>query len=210
MPFTVEQFSRCRPFLYHLTADANLARIRRTKLLESAAALFHASGHTQHLTCKRRQSIVIPVGNDQVTIRDQAPLHQGNITFEDGWGFGDVIRCLNERVFFWPGKHDGPISYGCRHYERYVDERPVILRFRFADLLTVNPGIIPMFCRYNSGSPRCSKGRGSARGASTFVPCHEAGFTPSATVEVTFVESVRLPKGVEVGPSVSGPWRRTF
>lgn len=126
---------------------------------------------------------------------------------QDGWDFEDVLQSLNERVFFWPGTATGPISYGKRHFERYVDESPAILRISTAESFNANSNIDALYCRYNSGSPRCSNGLGSPRGPNTFVSSADADYTPSKVVEVTFLDQVVLPAMVEVGDSATGPWQ---
>ncbi len=75
------------------------------------------------------------------------------------YSYEDLIENLNRRIFFWPGTPAGPIGYGRRHFERYREENPVILRINVRSLLCANAKVEPKFCRYNSGSPRCSKGR---------------------------------------------------
>jgi hypothetical protein len=149
----------------------------------------------------------VDVAGERIELRDQAPLHAGNMALDDGWTFDDFVAHLNERGFFWPGGDAGPISYGARHYERYAVEKPAILRIATAALLAENPERPPHFCRYNSGSPRCSNGRKSPRTARTFVRGEEADFGLGSVVEVTFVGEVRLPARVELGAQPRGPWR---
>ena len=208
MPFTIENFSRVRPFLYHLTAKQNLARIQRTGRLDCAATLMRAAGDESLITRKRRTAQVVTIAGEAVHIRDQSPLHEGNITFENGWSFPQLIGDLNRRVFFWPGTPGSPISYGIRHFERYREEAPALLRLSYNELLESNPDAIPLFCKFNSGSPRCSSGRGSSRSSQTFVTAQDAGFTPSNVVEVTFLESVHLPQNVHVSDVPDGPWHQ--
>lgn len=210
MPFSYDQFSRTRPYLFHLTAQSNVRRIRRTRVLYSAETLMRKAGDTSMLRQKRFVSRTVQIKEDTVNIRDQQPLHAGNISFVDGWSFEDVIKLLNERVFFWPGTSIGPIGYGKRHYKRYIEENPSILRVSTQALFGTNLDVSPTFCRYNSGSPRCSKGVGSPRGAKTFVVASEADFTPNKVVEVTYSDRVTLPDVVEFSNSVSGPWRSLF
>lgn len=207
MAFRVAQFAKIRPYLYHLTDRRNVRGIRITRTLQSAAELMKQAGDGLFLRRKRATSVVVRIGRSQVTIRDQRPLHRGNITFESDWSFEDVIESLNERVFFWPGNHNGPISYGERHFERYVDEHPVIVRIPTEDLFASNSTAEPTFCRYNSGSPRCSQGVGSPRGPRTFLSCASADFTAGKVVEVTFVQNVELPRSTELSDSAFGPWR---
>ena len=124
-----------------------------------------------------------------------------------GWTFERFVAHLNSRVFFWPGTTAGPIAYGVRHFKRYVDEKPVLLRVLLVDLVAVNSATSPEFCRFNSGSPRWTRGVPSPRGPETFVRAGHARFRAAQVVEVTFPGRVVLPWNAEVGPSPQGPWR---
>src|SRR5262249_48751140 len=135
---------------------------------------------------RRHEHCQIIIGKTEILIRDQAPLHRGNMELQDGCTYEDFIESINGRIFFWPGTATGPISYGVRHFERYRNEHPVILRVSLQSLLVENPAVTPKFCRYNSGSPRCSNGYKSPRGPKTFVSAQEFDGTPSNVVEVTF------------------------
>lgn len=205
MPISLSSFSRIRPYLFHLTAEANIPKIHQELTLFSSASLLATSPGL--LLRKRTGCILIHHNGALVHVRDQAPLYEGNVRFENGWSFADLLHSLNERVFFWPGSGNGPISYGFRHFLRYLSERPAVLRMRFDDLVAGNPTRPPQFCRFNSGSPRCSGGRGSLRGPSTFLEAHNANFSPSSVVEVTFLDKVSLPGLVEYAPSPAGPWK---
>ena len=196
-----------RPFLFHLTAVANLDRILRTRRLDSAAGLLRLAGRSDLARLKRHNHVTVDLGGERVLLRDQAVLYAGNMALEPGWTLEAFVEHLNKRVFFWPGSEEGPIPYGVRHYERYSDEKPAILRVETADLLAHNPGRPPLFCRYNSGSPRCSSGLGSPRGANTFRPAEQADFGVGNVVEVTFLDDVRLPARVDIGARPAGPWR---
>src|SRR5690349_20897884 len=96
---TLEHFQNLRPFLYHLTDRENLARIRRSSKLTPAALLIADSGRKDLLRVRRRNHEVITIGKDVIRVRDQAPLHQGNVTFPSGYTLGDFIENLNSRVF---------------------------------------------------------------------------------------------------------------
>jgi hypothetical protein len=210
LPVDHDRFARIRPYLYHLTACDNLARIRRTAILESAEALMQAAGQGVYSATRRRGMHQITINGDIVHIRDQAPLHRGNIDFQDGWSFEDVIRSLNARVFFWPGWAPGPIAYGLRHFERYRDENPVILRAPTVDLIQRNAPSAPEFCKYNSGSPRCTGGRGSPRGLHTFAVAEHFRHGPADVVEVTYRNRCALPAKTQYGSSPNGAWRFLF
>lgn len=173
-----------------------------------AAILMGDSGRKDLLRVRRRNHEVIKIGEDIVRVRDQAPLHEGNVTLPFRYTFGDFIESLNSRVFFWPGNCDGPISYGIRHFERYRDERPVIVRAPVESVMKANPDAEPQFCAYNSGSPRCSNGKKSPREPDTFTPAAAFFGVPSHVVEVTFNREISLPDDSQVGVSPKGPWRR--
>jgi hypothetical protein len=207
MAFTVEEFARLRPYLFHLTSRANVARINRTRALDPAATILKASGNQMMLKARRGTSIQAKVNGEVVHVRDQHPLHAGNIAFQGSWTFEKLVQEINERVFFWPGSEWWVISYARRHYNRYAAEKPVVLRIPVAELLSRNAGSDPLFCKYNSGSPRWTSGKASPRGPDTFVKCAKASFRASGVVEVSFRSTVKLPGRVEIANSYDGKWR---
>lgn len=210
MAFTIDEFVRARPYAFHLTARANKAPIRRTRMLHPASHFLAAGGQPGLVSVRRPSCIDLPINGEVVRVRDQAPLHEGNIAFEGGWQMADLIQELNERVFFWPGSKDQAIAYAHRHFARYGEERPVVLRASLEAILLANADHEPGFCRFNSGSPRCSSGRKSPRGPLTFVGCGDADFGRGQVVEVTFRGTVALPNGTEWADSYDGPWRALF
>ena len=121
--------------------------------------------------------------------------------------FVDFVSHLDDHVFFWPGSQDGPVPSGRRHFERYVKEKPIILRVTLTDLLAANRGTSPLFCKYNSGAPRCSYGNKSPRGPETFVPTSKFCFTPTEVNEVTFKSPVKLPSSVHAASYPIGGWQ---
>lgn len=208
MAISLDRFLELRPFLYHLTSSANAERVLRTRRIESAAALLRAANRVDLISVRRREHVQVRVGDETIAIRDQAPLHEGNLALERGWTLPHFVALLNSRVFFWPGTLAGPIAYGVRHYARYAGERPTILRVATGDLFAVNSAVPPEFCRYNSGSPRCSNGSKSPRNSKTFVRGMDADFRCAQVVEVTFSGGVHLPERVEGATAPTGPWRQ--
>ena len=211
MAFSLQRFAEVRPYLYQLTATGNLGRVRSRRCLESAKSLLTAAGQLGLLHHRRGRHHTITLDGMTVSLRDQTPRYEGNIEFEAGWTFAQVIALLNQRVFFWPGTLAGPIDYGTRHYERYEAEQPAVIRVRTRSLLRANPGNSPLFCRYNSGSPRCSGGVRSPRGAATF----QTLLTPTdirlgKVVEVTFVGSACLPDDAEQRGESWAEWGPLF
>ena len=67
---------------------------------------------------RRPQPVRLDLGGRIVEVRDQAPLHKGNLHFDEGWSMARLVEYLNGHVFFWPGGADGPIDYGRRHWAR--------------------------------------------------------------------------------------------
>ena len=201
-----ERLIRYRPWLYHLTSRENLTAIRKELRLESAARLLEAAERSGDIQEKRADHQVIEVRGTARLLRDQRPLYAGNIEFEDGHGFEDVVAMLNRFVFFWPGTEEGPRDYGMRHFERYQSERPVVIRVRTEDVLGRSGGNGVRLCAYNSGAPRCSGGRKSPRGPQTFLPLSEFPHGVSRVVEVVVEHEVQLPGHIEVANHPTGPY----
>lgn len=210
MAFLLEQFNDARPFLYHLTDSKNLVHMRETGFLKPAAALLRQAGRAELLRTRRSIYVAIHGNNRCIVLRDQTPLHRGNIKLLDGYEFEDFVESLNNRVFFWSGNASGPSAYGMRHFKRYEGERPVILRLGFQSLLEVNSSAKPLFCAYNSGSPRCFMGEKSPRGRDTFLEAQCFGGTISKVVEVTFDQEMVLPSSTEYGRRPDGRWKTLF
>jgi hypothetical protein len=204
----LDDYITARPYLYHLTHRTNLTPLRQTRRLYPAAMLLRRGGRIELMRTPRRRPEPVMIDGTQIILRDQGPLHKGNMRLSRGHTFEQFVESLNDRVFFWPGEQRGPISYGIRHFEAYRDEQPSILRVRIEHLLSVNPEVTPLFCRYNSGSPRCSYGKRSPRGPSTFLAAQSFEESPGRVVEVTFLASLALPPETEYGIHPGGPWRR--
>ena len=196
---------KLRPRCYHLTSRENLDRIQKQRELWSSEELLRAAGQASFVRERRTASRRVEVGSDTVVLRDQAPLHRGNIEFADGWEFGDVVELLNSFVFFWPGSDKGPSDYGLRHFERYRSERPVILRVRTRDLADAAGDRLAL-CGFNSGAPRCNRGRKSPRGPDTFAPPSTFPRRASQVVEIVVHRQVTLPDGVEIAEHPGGPF----
>ncbi len=195
----LESLIHLRPYLYHLTAASNIPHIRKIREIHSAARLFELAHRQDLASVRRKNHKTITVEGEQVTIRDQAPLHPGNVTLGSNWSFGDLVAELNRFVFFWPGNAISPIGYGLRHFQRYRKEDICILCIPFLDLVSANPRCEPFVCRYNSGSPRCSGGKPSPRSAETFRSINRSKLRPGQVVEVAFTPSITLPMSCKVG-----------
>jgi len=206
MAFTLSAFWRLRPYLYHLTASQNLDRIRATQRLECAAQILVSAGRVEVVRAKRPRHLVVDLDGTAIHIRDQGPLYPRNLTLSGGWTFGDFVQHLNEKVFFWPGTTTGPISYGVRHFNRYIDESPVLIRASTHSLFNKNSNEVPLFCQYNSGSPRWANGRPSPRSPRTFCSADEAQFSAARVVEVVIKSNATLPEDSQFARHPDGPW----
>ena len=210
MPFDLGKFQRLRPFLYHLTARENLPRIRRSRSLECAACLFDAASRPELKRKRRRNGCRLRIDEGTVHVRDQSPLHSGNICPDQDFSFEEFVELLNEHVFFWPGGSDGPNRYGRRHFERYRDDKPALIRIRSEALVSSNYGNTPLFCRYNSGARRCSNGNRSPRGPYTFAAADTFSLTAGKVVEAVYKQQARLPECAQLAFSPDGRWKPLF
>ena len=199
----IERFISLRPYLYHLTSKENAEKIVDGRVLYSTNELLRRSDATNHdqLNRKRRaESVPIKIGEETFWLRDQLPISEVNLVkcLTDGWGVGDFLYHLNDRVFMWP-----TIGRLMSHYMTYESEKPVLFRFSTAEILAANPHV--KFCRLNSGATRSNSYLGGAppdRGSRTFLPASEFERTPSQVVEVTFEGQCKLvgPIGIDRHP----------
>jgi hypothetical protein len=135
-------------------------------------------------------------------LRDQDLLHEKCIAFESDFSMADLLSDLHRRVFFWSGWPNRPIKPG-RHVIYRYSESDVLIRVPF---LEVAKDHTPYFSRCNSGATRMQHGKPVPRGTGTFLQALQCDFSPSKVVEVTFVQTVRLPPGSEVARYLGGPW----
>jgi hypothetical protein len=100
------------------------------------------------------------------------------------------------------------VRHGKNHFERYGHEA-VLLRVPFRSMYDqADPR--PEFCRFNSGSPRCTNGRRSPRGPTTFLPYPQVTYPAREVVEVTFRRRAPLPRTTELGDRLGGVFRPLF
>jgi len=206
MAFSLEEFIAVRPYLYHLTAATNLNRIASKRMLLPASMFIRDSERTDLIDVRRTEHQLLRSADGHVEIRDQIPLTARNIEFSDGFTLSRLVDLINQHVFFWPGWDSKPIPAGVNHFQRYEQERPRILRISTSAVLAHNPEIVPLFCQYNSGAPRCSGGRRSPRGPRLYLESPLFEGTASRVVEFVVRGPVGLPDSTEVSPSPMGTW----
>ena len=198
MGFELQDFIKLRPYVYHLTSRDNLHRLELTGRMDSAAELLRMAEETDLLQKRRVKHEPLRIDDETVWLREQLPLDEGSITFEEGWNMPRLVEHINRRVYFWPGRAEGFSDYGLRHLGRHLEEGPTLLRIPLGKLVEANKGNPPRLCAYNSGSPRVVNGKKSPRGSTTFVTAEEFPRGWKGVIEVTFENFVLLPDETEV------------
>jgi hypothetical protein len=206
----ISRFVLSHPFLYHLTDQRNFEYLRSngglllctTELVEKCNLL---DDQAEKITRERRPlHTKIRIEEHDIFIRDQKPISLRNLNkcLTDHWSYQDFLFHLNSRVFFWP-----TTQRLTRHYNRYVNEKPLIIRVSSTELFSINPE--PEFCRLNSGATRSSShynGAPPPRGINTFLSAENYPFGNASVAEVTFRSFCQLPPEVTLGNSPWGPW----
>ena len=202
----LQRFLEITPYVYHLTDSDNFPTILASQRILSTKNIVEASGMPNpdiFLQSKRREHTEITVDGNIYKIRDQKPISEIVLarSLTDNWANADFIEHLNRRVFFWPS-----INRLVRHFNRYQDEQPIILRFRTSDLLVLHPQA--EFCRLNSGATRCNAvwgGNAPERGPNTFVTAENFEQSPREVAEVTIPNFANLPNEFWTAPTPNGP-----
>jgi hypothetical protein len=101
MAFNLADFVRLRPFVHHLTAASNLPLLLAAGELRSAEILMRAAGQEALVHQRRGTGVHVLIGEARPHIRDQSPLHPGNVELEAGWTFEDVVALLNRHAFYY-------------------------------------------------------------------------------------------------------------
>lgn len=201
MTVDLDRFVGLRPYLYHVTARENRAAIARERRLEPAASLMRRAARPDLLRWRRPAAVELRIDDTPVVLTDQRPLIEANLRLDGAWMLEDFVEYLNEHVFFWPGRADGPIAQGARLLGHYEADAPLVLRMPTRALLAENAGVEPLFCQFNSGAPRQQRGQRVRRGPHLFAPAEQFVRRESEVVEVAFRAAVVLPDATEArGP----------
>jgi len=195
---TLDQFTRLRPFVYHLTAADNVQLILGAGCLYSAARVLRVANRTGDVRQVRREKARVQHEGASISLRDQQPLHEKNCALSDLWSFEDLVEHLNDHVYFWPGNESIPISSGLNHFKRYRSENAVVLKVQTTSLLRSNPAAVPLFSRFNSGAPRWSGGKPSPRGPNLFIPVESFNGPAADVVELVFRDEINLPANATI------------
>lgn len=206
----LQEFCKERPYLYHLTDKDNLPLILNSRTLLStvdiAQMALSKEDAKNFLQSKRENHCTLSVNGTDYKIRDQNPILMKVLerSLSDGLTTGEFIELLNKRVFWWP-----TIDRLNRHFNRYVNEHPVILRVSTSEMLALNKNV--ELCHLNSGATRCHPsygGNAPTRGIESFLSPSNYDKSIASVAEVTFVNKCQLPEIVWVGRTPAGQWRQ--
>lgn len=203
----IQKFISLRPYLYHLTDQRNLNGIVSNKKILSTEKIIADSSipnKREYLSSRRPQHDLIRIGEFDFHIRDQQPISELVLgrSLTNNWTVADFIQHLNKRVFFWP-----TINRLTRHFDRYKNESPVILRFNTEEIFKLNPDA--EFCNLNSGATRCSSywnGDAPHRGINTFLTAANYQLGHTSVAEVTFLKYCDLPDSYWISKNPFGNW----
>ncbi|MDR3688414.1 MAG: hypothetical protein P4L46_03475 [Fimbriimonas sp.] len=106
----MDELLQLRPYPYHLTAQSNVASISSNGELTCAKDLLELAGKERLLRTRRAQAVRLVVNGLALALRDQEPLHAGNMELQHGWILGEVVLMLNKR---WPVWHRFGASLPC-------------------------------------------------------------------------------------------------
>jgi Family of unknown function (DUF7002) len=204
----IQKFINLRPFLYHLTDKSNFNHIVKTKVLLSTKKIVEKSNiieKKEFLRTRRPDHANIHYDDVKYKIRDQRPISIKALSkcLTNQWSSSDFIEHINKRVFFWC-----KLDRLLRHFERYQNENPKIMKCNTEDIFKNNITNIEL-CRINSGATRANSylgGIAPPRGPNTFLKCDQYNLTPGTVVEVTIVEQCVLPGKIFVSNNPDGPW----
>ena len=128
MPISLDQLTRLSPFLYHVTYETSVNRIRRLRQLHSAATLMQAGDQLQWLRRRRDEMVTFRMNGDIITLTDQLPIKERNIAFQGRWTLPDLIEAINRRVFFWRGPVIADFSRTIKGISRNTRTRSIVSR----------------------------------------------------------------------------------
>ena len=198
MPFQLDEFLRLRPFAYHVTHRQNVALLRASSRLRTAASVIREAGALHLLALRRERDVPVHIADGAVVLKDQRPLIAANLELPSEWSVSDFVAYLNSFVYFWPGWDRGMVGAGQRLLSHYEADAPAVLRCSTADLLAANPDVEPEFCPFNSGAPRYHSGKRAFRGPNLFTAATRFPRRASAVVEMAFRGDIQLPSTTQL------------
>ena len=214
MAFSRTHFIRHRPWLYHYTNPSNLeSLVRRREMLSARVWVLEANQFRQQvpdvdafLGTARGEQFPLEIGeNSIVMLNDQIPLRNREKFASLRGTYEDYIRCLNNKIFFWAGDANRPITKrGLAHTfaERYAHYG--CLRIPTEDVWSETESPL-RFCTCNSGAPQA---RDRIERGPHIFKAHDDDCIRLKKVSETVVENrLVLPPTVEWQYPLHSQWR---
>jgi hypothetical protein len=148
--------------------------------------------------------------NQEILVRNQAPLDPDHIEFGSAETFEEYVACLNTHVFFWPGTASGPTLDGVRMFQRTVGVKSAMIRVPTYSLFEANEGSIVHVSTCNTGASWVHEGKKSQRGIGVFQRAESFADPPERIEEIMFRGSVNLPDDSECSTGIGQRWCSLF
>ena len=193
----VIELARQWPYCYHITFFANLRSIVASRALYSATFLLSAAGLNRH--CQLRTSEQsINVWGRQVVLRNQIALNPDSLALPESDSLEDYVAFLNERTYFWPGTHEGPVADGLRMFAAHATSRPPItIRARTVALIEQNQNAEILVATCNTGASWHDRDGKTWRRRDAVVPLSKYVGDPWAIAELSYRTAAQLPQGCQ-------------
>jgi hypothetical protein len=210
LPVNLEPIATHWTHCYHVTAVVNLRGIRRSRVLQPAATLFRRTEQSHLLSCRRTHDVQLRFQNQEILVRNQAPLDPDQIDLGFRETFEEYVACLNSHVFFWPGTAAAPTLDGVRMFRRTARVKSAMIRVPTRSLLEANEGSIVHLSTCNTGASWVSEGKKSQRGIGVFQWAESFAEPPERIEEIMFRGSVNLPDDSECSIGIEKCWCLLF
>jgi len=201
-----DYFCAAWPHSYHVTSEANLPSIRRSRMLWPARNLLERANRPQLVHRRRTDDLLLRIETLEVLIRNQIPLDPDLLDLGPACTLAEYIACLNSYVFFWPGTAIGPSDDGVRMFERTNGTRAIVIRVPTRSLLKANAASPKYVATCNTGVTWTERGIKARRGPGVFQCLDEFSEQAIHVCEICFKCEIRLPDSTELGASPTGPW----
>jgi len=185
------------PYCYHITFFENLRSIVASRALYSAGFLLSAAGLDGHRHLRTNEQ-TIKVWGQQVVLRNQLALNTAHLALPEGDSLDDYVAFLNERTYFWPGTHEGPVPDGLRMFAVHDTSRPpVVIRSLTVALIEQNRSAEILVATCNTGASWRDDDKMTWRRRDAAVPLSKYAEAPEAVAELSYRAAAQLPRGCE-------------
>lgn len=201
------ELARQWPYCYHITFFENLDSIVASRALYSAGFLLATAGLNQrcHL---RADEQTIQVGARQLILRNQIALNPAFIALPEGDSLEDYVAFLNERTYFWPGTHEGPVADGLRMFAAHTASRPpIVIRAPTVALIEQNRNAEMLVATCNTGASWVDRNGKTSRARDAVVPLSKYSGNPCAIAELSYRAAAKLPRSCECSLHYFEEWK---